>query len=163
MANPIHIPGLPQLLRSHENRAHNRTTFGDTKVPEESAKIREKAVLSPPNAAKDPFPPLSPEITSMIINLLGSKDIANLRLATPVFRQLPTIMFRRLLLEEMPWFFEVRDLDIAKYNWYELYCALKPVWKHLKGVRNRMRIWRDLEEILRRIEGFRKEGKIAAI
>ena len=63
----------------------------------------------------------------------------------------------------MPWFFEVKDLDVAKYNWYELYCALKSSWKDLKGVRNRRRIWWDLEEILRRIDGFRKEGKVAAI
>ena len=123
----------------------------------------ETTVLSTPNAAKDPFSPLSAEITSMILNHLGSKDIANLRLATPVFRQLPTIMFRRLLLEEMPWFFEAKDLDVAKYNWHELYCALKWSWKDLKGLRNRRRIWRDLEEILRRIEELRKDGKIPAI
>ena len=123
----------------------------------------ESTVLPTPNAAKDPFSPLSAEITSMILDHLGSKDIANLRLATPVFRQLPTIMFRRLLLEDMPWFFEVKDLDVAKYDWYEFYCALKSSWKDLKGVRNRRRIWRDLEEILRRIDEFRKEGKIAPV
>ncbi len=99
----------------------------------------------------------------MILHHLGSKDIANLRLATPVFRQLPTILFRRLLLEDMPWLFEVKDLDVAKINWYDCYCRVKSNWKDLKGLQNRRRIWRDVEEIVRRIENYRNEGKIGQI
>lgn len=96
----------------------------------------------------------------MVLDLLGSKDIANLRLATPVFRQLPTILFRRLFLENMPWLFEVRDLDIARIDWYDWYCTWKNGWGDLKGLRNRRRIWQDVEEIVTRIQRFGKEGKI---
>ena len=92
----------------------------------------------------------------MILDYLGSKDIAKLRLATPVFRQLPTILFRRLLLEDMPWLFEVKDLDVAKINWYDCYCALK------SGLRNRRRIWRDVEELIGRIQVYRSQGMIGA-
>ena len=66
-------------------------------------------------------------------------------------------------MEDMQWLFEVKDLDVAKLNWYELYCTLKSSLKYLKGLENRRRIWRDLEEIVRRIEEYRAEGKIAAI
>ena len=118
------------------------------------------SVSSTPNAAKDPFGLLSAEITTMILNHLGSNDVANLRLATPVFRQLPTILFRRLILEDMPWLFEVKDLDAAKVNWYDCYCTVKSSWMDLKGLRNRKRIWQDVEEIVTRIENLRKEGKI---
>ena len=99
----------------------------------------------------------------MILDNLGSKDIANLRLATPVFRQLPTIMFRRLLMEDMPWLFEVEGLDVAKFDWYEFYCAMKSSSKNLKGLRNRKRIWQDLEEIIRRIDDLRKTNQIPPI
>ena len=99
----------------------------------------------------------------MILEHLGSKDIANLRLATPVFRQLPTILFRRLFLEDMPWLFEMGDLDVASVDWYEWYCKWKSDWGDLKGLRNRRRIWRDVEEIVSRIEKFRKEGKISPL
>ena len=143
-----------------EHRADKRTVFGGTIVLDDGRKEGPGALRSTPNAAKDQFEPLSAEITSMILNHLGSKDIANLRLATPVFRQLPTILFRRLLLEDMPWQFEVKDLDVAKVNWYDCYCMLKSSWKDFKGLRNRERIWRDVEEIVTRIEKYRKEGRI---
>ena len=99
----------------------------------------------------------------MILEHLGSKDIANLRLATPVFRQLPTILFRRLFLEDMPWLFEMQDLDVASVNWYDWYCKWKSGWEDVKGLRNRRRIWRDIEEIVSRIQKYRKEGKISPL
>lgn len=96
----------------------------------------------------------------MVLDHLGSKDIASLRLATPVFRQLPTILFRRLFLEDMPWLFEAKDLDVARVDWYDFYRTWKFSWRDLKGLRNRRRIWRDVEEIVRRIQRLRKEGMI---
>ena len=100
----------------------------------------------------------------MILEHLGSKDIANLRLATPVFRQLPTILFRRLFLEDMPWWFEMKDLDVASVDWYDWYCKWKSVGGDLMmGLRNRRRIWRDVEEIVSRIQRFREEGKISPL
>ncbi|CAD6584366.1 MAG: hypothetical protein ASARMPRED_001748 [Alectoria sarmentosa] len=152
-ANPIDIPGLSQRLKPPVYDVGKKATFGGNKEPDSSR--------TPPFTVQDPFSALSAEITSMVLDHLGSKDIANLRLATPVFRQLPTLLFRRLLLEDMPWLFEVKDLDMARIDWYEWYCT----WKNggggdLKGLRNRRRIWRDVEEIVSRITRFRKEGKI---
>ena len=66
-------------------------------------------------------------------------------------------------MEDMPWLFEVKELDVAKINWYDCYCRLKFNGKDLKGLQNRRRIWRDVEEIVRRIENYRNEGKIGQI
>jgi len=100
------------------------------------------------------------EVASMVTHCLPSKDIANLRLASLAFQQLPTILFRRLLFEDMPWFWESRDLPLAEIDWYHLYRQVKSCWGNLKGLMNRKRIWKDVEEIVRRIERYRAEGKI---
>ncbi|CAD6571131.1 MAG: hypothetical protein ASARMPREDX12_004138 [Alectoria sarmentosa] len=151
-ANPIDIPGLSQRLKPPIYDAGKKPTFGGNKEPDSNR--------TPPFTVQDPFSALSAEITSMVLDHLGSKDIANLRLATPVFQQLPTLLFRRLLLEDMPWLFEVKDLEMARIDWYEWYCTWKKGGGDLKGLRNRRRIWRDVEEIVSRITRFRKEGKI---
>ena len=98
----------------------------------------------------------------MILDYLGSKDIVKLRIATPVFRQLPMILFRRLLLEDMPWLFEVKNLNVAKINWYECYCAFKSGCRDVKGLRNRRRIWQDVEELVRRIQVYRSKRTVGA-
>ena len=162
VANPIDIPGLSQFLELLVNCASKKNALGGSDRPDESRTENHRTPSSSPSAAKDPFSPLPAEITSMILDYLGSGDIANLRLTTPVFRQLPTILFRRLLLEDMPWLYEAKDLDVAKINWYDCYCTLKSTWMDLKGLRNRRRIWRDVEEIVRRIQNFRNEGKIGS-
>lgn len=46
-------------------------------------------------------------------------------------------------------------------NWCRVYYEVKKNWKALKGLHNRERIWRDIEEIFRRIDGYRAEGNIA--
>ena len=160
VANPIDIPGLSQFLELLVHCASKTDILGGSDRPDESPTENRRTPSSSPNPAKDSFSPLPPEITSMILDYLGSEDIANLRLTTPVFRQLPTILFRRLLFEDMPWLFEAKDLGVAKINWYDYYCTLKSTWMNLKGLRNRRRIWRDVEEIVRRIQNFRVEGKI---
>ena len=148
VANPIDIPGLSQILESPVDSIGKKITFGDAKGCDDGQTQDHRTSLSTPKSIRDPFSQLSPELTSMILDHLGSKDVANLRLATPVFRQLPTILFRRLLLEDMPWLLEVKKLDVAKINWYDYYCALKSGCRELKGLRNRMRIWRDVEELM---------------
>ena len=96
----------------------------------------------------------------MIVDYLPSKDIANLRLASATFRALPYSLFRRLLFEDMPWLWEARDMPIAETDWHDLYCMTKFCWLGMKGLQNRRRIWKDVEEIVRRIERYRSEGKI---
>jgi len=43
-------------------------------------------------------------------------------------------------------------------NWYEVYVGIARA--NLKGLRNRKRIWKDLEEIITRIKKYRDEGRI---
>jgi hypothetical protein len=94
----------------------------------------------------------------MILQDLQAKDIANLRLVTRAFRQLPTTLFRKLLLEDMPFLWEAYDLAIGSTNWLKLYTNLHR--QEFKGLDNRERIWEDITEILRRIEVYRAEGII---
>lgn len=46
-------------------------------------------------------------------------------------------------------------------NWCRVYYEVKKNWNALKGLQNRERIWKDVEEILKRIDEYRSEGKIA--
>lgn len=96
----------------------------------------------------------------MVINQLSSTDVASLRLVTPAVRQLPVILFRGLLLREAPWLWEVREMAINTTNWYKLWCKLRISWGELKGLKNRRRIWKDVNEVVRRIEHYREKGEI---
>ena len=51
-------------------------------------------------------------------------------------------------------------LPRSQTNWYQLYRDITINWKDLKGLHNRRRIWKDIEEIISRIKKFRAEGKI---
>ena len=84
------------------------------------------------------------KIISMVVEYLPSKDIANLRLTTRAVRQLPDILFRRLLLEDMPWMWEAEDMPRGSVDWHKFYCTVKFGWLGLKGLRNRERIWKDV-------------------
>lgn len=56
---------------------------------------------------------------------------------------------------------EITVLPKYKTNWCRVYYEVKTNWDALKGLQNRKRIWRDVEEILRRITEYRDEGRIA--
>ena len=45
-------------------------------------------------------------------------------------------------------------------NWCRVYYEVKIHWDELRGLRNRCRIWADIQEILRRIEEYRRGGRI---
>ena len=51
-------------------------------------------------------------------------------------------------------------LPSHKTNWYQLYRDITRNWKSLRGLRNRRRIWIDVEEIVTRIKKLREEGKL---
>ena len=156
-ANPVEIPGLPSLL---ELPAYiSRVVFGAKYADAEKPRDRHDAGL-PTSTATDPFQKLSAELNTIIIAYLSSKDIANLRLAAPAFRQLPNILFKRLLLEDMPWFWEAQELNVSNTDWHHLYRKVKFDLVNLKGMRNRKRIWKDVEEILRRVKTYRSQGKL---
>ena len=76
----------------------------------------------------------------MIIDYLPSEDIASLRLTSPAFRQLPIILFRRLLIEDMPWFWEAQEVQVVTRDWYKMYQMVRFRWSHLQGLQNRKRV-----------------------
>ncbi|CAG9948369.1 unnamed protein product [Clonostachys rosea f. rosea IK726] len=45
-------------------------------------------------------------------------------------------------------------------DWFGLYCTLSHNFDNLKGLRNRKRIWKDCDEIVRQIKKYRAEGLI---
>ena len=161
-ANPVNIPGLPALLQTPQSR------FGGSSEvmsgPEVECSQTDETSEGFRTHSADPFISVPTEVTSMVLDYLSSKDIANLRLATRAFRQIPPLQFRRLLLEDMPWMWEVEEMmtgDIP--DWHQLYCAIKFEWVGLKGLQNRKRIWNDAEEIVRRIRLHRSDMDSSSI
>lgn len=64
----------------------------------------------------DVFSRLPRELCFMVLDQLQSRDIANLRLVSRSFHQLPHSFFRSLTLREMPWLWEAWcDLDYSKW------------------------------------------------
>jgi hypothetical protein len=93
-ANPCFIPNLAPIIASSALPndpvlSWSTGVFKDTQQP-----------------SYDVFSQLPPELKGMLMNNLLSKDIANLRLASRSFRQLPQSLFRSLTLREMPWLWE---------------------------------------------------------
>ena len=161
VANPVDVPGLSNLLTPREYGFDAKILFG-WKYKDANGQNHSCHAAPPRQSliASDPFSALSAELATMIVDYLPSKDIPNLRHAAPSFRQLPRRLFRRLLLEDMPWLWEAQDLPVAETDWYHLYRMLKFCWGNLKGLQNRKRIWKDVEEVVRRIGKYRNEGKI---
>lgn len=55
---------------------------------------------------------------------------------------------------------EVTVLPKDGTNWCRVYYEVKKNWDALKGLQNRERIWRDVEEIFRRIDVHGGEGRV---
>jgi len=170
-ANPIDIPGFLILLKKSEKEFvyegkkklpydTNSGVFTFTyKIGRDTFKSMHKT--PPPGTASDVFSRLPNELRYMIISQLPARDIANLRLVTPAYRQLSISVFRHLIFHEMPWLWEACDLPVGNTDWYFLYTKMKFAWQNLKGVQNRKRVWKDVNEIVTRIEKYRKEGSIS--
>ena len=157
-ANPVNLPGLPAMLKSSQSRCGGSSE--DISGPEFEYCQTHKASKGFRTGRADPFRSVPTEVTSMVLEYLSSKDIASLRLATRAFRQIPHLLFRRLLLEDMPWMWEVEEIRTGEIaDWHQLYCAIKFDWAGFKGLQNRKRIWNDAEEIVRRIQKYRRIGK----
>ena len=149
-ANPINIPGLPALLKNSQSRfGFYSEGMPDPESERSPSSENSEGIHS---GSADPFRSLPREITGMVQEYLSSKDIASLRLASRACRRIPSLLFRKLLLEEMPWMWEVEEIINGRFAfWHQLYCAIKFDWAGLKGLQNRKRIWKDAEEIVRRI------------
>lgn len=237
--NPIFIPRLGPSLRSAiQDSPSFNTRAGAFSLPEFPSIYRSSSNsrTTSSEASQDFFQALPVELRMEVIGYLGSKEIANLRLATRAFRQLPIYLWHRLLREEMPWLWEVwsndvpyiwttisaaslkeekaareaidqelttlrtvirqeipemveawiqaeqdlvagrpnslldsqaaalktlvYSLPVANTNWYQLYTDITRHWSDLKGLHNRRRIWKAVEEIIRRIRMYREQGKV---
>ncbi|KAF2757903.1 hypothetical protein EJ05DRAFT_476197 [Pseudovirgaria hyperparasitica] len=54
-------------------------------------------------------------------------------------------------------------LPSSKTNWYSLYTLITRHWKDLKGLRNRARIWTDIERMMGMIAESRERGLISPL
>ncbi|KAK2742855.1 hypothetical protein FQN55_007639 [Onygenales sp. PD_40] len=209
-ANPLYVPNLPAILRSaikndEDNFSSQNSAFS---VSQPTTGSKESQGTAEYHSRTDPLQSLPQEIRLLIIDQLPSRDIANLRLASRAFRQLPISLWYHLVREEMPWLWEAWDdgecdnhtpsfwttntaadlsrimkgspksrneitaADIVasgtampeqiklprdKTNWYQLYVEIRRNWGQLKGLQNRERIYKDVEEIIRRIEEYEWE------
>ena len=97
VANPLQIPALTTIFeaarRSQDFNAKETSPFGAKRT-------------TGTNSNRDIFGKLPNELRDMVLSSLGSKDIANLRLASRTFRNLPTTLWRELIEKEMPWIWE---------------------------------------------------------
>jgi hypothetical protein len=134
----------------------------------------EDTKLSRSQNQHDPFGKLSAELQYHILTHLSSRDTAHLRLASRSFRQLPKRLFKHLIRQELPWFWEIdnsqelnnqywkedlaevgREYTPREPNWLTVYERLQVMQKGLLGVRNRVRIWAVVEEGVARIMRLR--------
>jgi hypothetical protein len=97
VANPLQIPALTAIFeaarRPHDFDAKERSPFG----------VKGTVGM---NNSSDIFGKLPGELHDMFLTSLGSKDIANLRLASRTFRHLPITLWRELITKELPWIWE---------------------------------------------------------
>ncbi|KAI6903467.1 hypothetical protein KC318_g6973 [Hortaea werneckii] len=67
---------------------------------------------------------LPSELQHILLEQLSRQDVANLRLVSPAFKQLPQSYFRHLVETEMPWLWEVSELPKHLIDFYRLWCRL---------------------------------------
>lgn len=96
VANPLFVPGLDDVLRS---AVHLEYDF-DVRSSPFAGKVQS------PARDNDSFAALPEELRAMLLAHLGSKDIANLRLASRSFKHLPIALWYDLLKREVPWLWE---------------------------------------------------------
>lgn len=113
-ADPIDVPGLSTLIQSCLVKE------GDLceSVFDACEHIKDSAEHS------DPFSRLPPELQHILIKQISRQDVANLRLVSPAFEQLPQTYFCQLVETEMPWLWEVSNLPKHQIDFYRLWCRL---------------------------------------
>jgi hypothetical protein len=96
-ANPLFVPRLNDILKSAvKTDSEFSTRAGAFSCTDTTAQ----------QTSRDIFDRLPTDLRLEVLHFLGSKDIANLRLASRTFRQLPIFLWRRLLRQELPWLWE---------------------------------------------------------
>jgi hypothetical protein len=96
VADPLHVPGLSALF---EAAKRPQLDFDAQDSP-----FGKEAEM--PATPGDPFDRLPKELRDMVLEDLGSKDIASLRVASRGFRHLPYTLWHGLMKKEMPWIWE---------------------------------------------------------
>lgn len=169
-----HVPGT-EYLATNPVDIPELTRFLETRRQRESDVVFKPLVASA--SEKDPFQDLSPELRAMLLELLPSSDVANLRLSSKAFSQLPQSYFKHLIRQEMPWVWELQDTNSGSetkrgLDWFAVWNDLwvydggycideegraavedgQPIyhpWKmQINGLRNRRMIYRDISIIL---------------
>lgn len=107
VANPVLIPALRPIIIAVLSVGPDFEVEGSPFPPRRAAG----------QAQVDAFSKLPRELAYDIVGYLGSRDIAALRLVSRAFTHLPTTLWRRLLLDEMPWLYEVWSSDPTPYQW----------------------------------------------
>jgi hypothetical protein len=116
----------------------------------------------------DPFAVLPTELCQMILDRLTRHEIANLRMVSPTYAQLPQVYFKRLVTTEMPWVWEVQDLAPRTVDWYKLWCKLSKAdggsWtdaeerQYAHNLSEKMRC-RDIEKDLTKLRNAQARGR----
>ncbi|TGO51844.1 hypothetical protein BCON_0153g00100 [Botryotinia convoluta] len=114
-ANPHEIPGFSLILsEAYGHQSHCDKNKGSVwRKKQFNGNLSQLYVNS-----TDHFNKLPIELRHIILYQLGSKDIANLRLVSRAFRQLPQRLFRHLLVKELPWFWEIDQIQQRKMEQY---------------------------------------------
>ncbi|KAI7223503.1 hypothetical protein KC333_g455 [Hortaea werneckii] len=113
-ADPVDVPGLSTLIQSC------LVERGD--VCESVFDASEHMTKSAEHS--DPFSRLPSELQHILLEQLSRQDVANLRLVSPAFKQLPQSYFRHLVETEMPWLWDVSDLPKHLVDFHRLWCRL---------------------------------------
>jgi hypothetical protein len=161
-ANPYDIPGFFISIAGSYSRGGDQTFAGNGFMTRE-------------NPTDNLFKRLPQEMKLLILTFLSKKDVANLRLVSRSFHHFPAVYFRWLIDEEMPWFWEVKeleDMDVEylgrlddarehtrgrrNINWLKLYSHLRILEQTMLGVRNRARIYKVVSQIVFRIGRLRE-------
>lgn len=112
VAHPLRVPMLDELIQ-------------DCHVGEQPQNEVVFAAGAYRNQSHDRFATLSPELKLMIVLQLGRQDVANLRLSSRCFQQLPQTYFRQLVFTEMPWIsWDVQTAPSKQIDWHKLWCKL---------------------------------------
>jgi hypothetical protein len=111
-ANPLFIPRLGPILKA---ALQQDPSFSTQLGAFAAVEGNEKHSFTTQDS-QDPFTSLPRELGLQILIHLESKDVANLRLASRAFRQVPIYFWRHLLLKERPWLWEAWS-DDEPYLW----------------------------------------------
>lgn len=109
-ANPVFVPGLKNLLLPAISTSPSFSV-------EDSAFSGGLNLVKTIDPANDPFLRLPQELKFYLLDHLSSPDIANLRLCSRGFYQLPVSLWHRLLVDEMPWLWEVDENSLPPSFW----------------------------------------------